>query len=167
MPALLAHLPSHRGMAMQGIAGHDAAFQRHGLQRRQRRRYLVAVCSDPRRDRQAGLCIPDADQQRRHAGTSALVATAQTFAVHRDDAFTRTQSKTSAHGCAKAVQGNFHLFGIEQPEQPAEGVVAGCAIGGQVHEFNKFRPVGCREVGNIDAALRTAQRRRERDQQQG
>jgi hypothetical protein len=65
VPALGSHLACHVRMAVQRVAGHHAAFQRHRLQRRQSGRYLNAIRAGTRRKRQAGFSIPYPNHQPR------------------------------------------------------------------------------------------------------
>ena len=151
---------------MQGVAGHDAALQRHRLQRRQGGRPLVATRAGACRERQAGFAIPDADHQGWHVGAAAFVAAAQALAVNRDRARRRTEAETSAQGGGEATQCCFQLFRVEQAEQPAERIVAGRGIGRQSDDVSEVRAVRRSEIGDVDATPRATQRRRARDEQQ-
>ena len=71
-----ADLPGHARVAMQGVGGDDAAFQRHGFERRQGRRHFVAARRMAARQRQARLGVPNADHQRGHEGAAALLSRA-------------------------------------------------------------------------------------------
>ena len=64
------------------------------------------------------------------------------------------------------MERRFHLLGIEQTEQTAESVMAGCAIDRRIDDINQLRPVACDEVSDADATACAAQRRRQRGEQQ-
>jgi hypothetical protein len=153
-------------MAVQCVAGHNAAFQRYRLQRRQSGRHLVAIRTGARRERQAGFGIPDTDHQRWQVGAAAFVAAARALAIHRNRALGRTEAKTFAQGGAEATQRFLQLFGIEQTEQPAERIVAGRGIGRQIDDVSELRAVRRSKVSDVDATPRAAQCRCKRKEQQ-
>src|SRR5580658_6125314 len=73
MAACRADLPGHFGMAVQSVGSDPTALQIQAFQRLQRRGDLVAVRTRARGDRYAGLRVPDAHHQWRHARTPALI----------------------------------------------------------------------------------------------
>src|SRR5271156_236182 len=116
------------------------------------------------RQRQARLGVPDADHQRRHEGAAALVAAAQALAVDGDHAFGRRKPELRAQRRVKPGEGRGHFLRIEQAEEAAEAVVARRAVR-QIDDLRQLAFVGGGEIGNVDASLGAAQRRRKRNEQ--
>lgn len=162
--ALGADLAGHARVAMQGVGGDDAAFQRHGFQRRQGRRHFVAARRVAARQRQSGLGVPDADHQGRHEGAAALVAAPQALAVDSHDAFGRRKPEPGAKRRPKPGERLSHLRRIEQAEQATEAVMARRAMR-QIDDLRQLRLIGGGEIGDVDAGLGPAQSRRKRDKQ--
>lgn len=154
MPAAGAHLARHFRVAMQCIAGHDAAFERDGIQRRRSGRHLVSGSTCARRERQTGFGIPDADHQRRHVGPAALIAVAQAVAVHGDHIPGRAQAETVPQSSAETTQCIFQLVGTQQTKHAADGVLAGRGIGRKIHKLDEVRSVRRSEVSDVHAASR-------------
>src|SRR3984957_10623152 len=128
MAARRADLPGHFGMAVQSVGSDPAALQIQAFQRLQRRGDLVAVRTRARGDRYAGLRVPDAHHQWRHARTPALIAAPQAFAVQSDQALDRSQAKAFAQGSSKIPQTFLQFRRIEQTKQSRETVVARRAV---------------------------------------
>src|SRR5271166_187203 len=164
MTPLGADLLGHSRVAMQGVGSHGAAFQGHGFQRRQGRRHFVAARRMAARQRQARLGVPDADHQRRHEGSAALVAAAQALAVDGDHAIGRRKPEFGAQRRLKPAEGPSHFLGIEQAEEAAEAVVARRAMR-QIDDLGQLGFVRDGEIGNVDASLGAAQCRRKRNKQ--
>src|SRR5260370_6369781 len=158
------HLSRHSGMAMQGIAGDDAAFQNEAFERRERGRNLIAARRVPGRQRQPCLGIPYAYHQRRHAGAAAFIAAAQALAIDRDHAFGRIKSKPLAQGSNEARESLCHLLRIEQTEQPAETVMARRAMR-KIDNLGKLILMGRSKIRDIDTRLRPTQSRCQRNEQ--
>jgi hypothetical protein len=90
------HLGSHGRMAMQGIAGDDAAFQNQAFEHRQRGRNLIAARRVAGCQRQPRLGIPHAHHERRHVAAAALIAAPQALAVDGDHACGRVEPEPLA-----------------------------------------------------------------------
>ena len=149
---------------MQRIGGDDTAFQDQAFQHIQRGGDLVAPFGAARRNRQPRLGIPHTDHQRRHEGATPLVAAAQALAVDGDNAPRRAQPQCRPQRLSKAGERRGQFRRVEQPEQPAEAVVARRAMR-QLDNLAKHLRIRLAKVGNIDRTLRPTQRRRQRDEQ--
>ncbi len=158
------HLGGHGRVAMQGIAGDDAALQNQAFQGCQRSRHLIAARRVAGRQRQPGLGIPHAHHQWRHVAAAALIAAPQALAVDGDHAPGGIEPEPLAQRRDETSESPCHLVRIEQTEHPAEAVVARCAMT-KIDDLVKLVLVGSSKIRDIDTTLRTTQSRRQPDEQ--
>ncbi len=159
-----AHGGGHARMAMQGVGGDDAALQHQALQRRQRGRDLVAAFGPSGRDRQPCLGVPDAHHERRHEGAAPLVAAPQALAVDGHDPLGRADPQPLAQGRGKAGQSSGEFLRVEEPEHPAEAVMARRSVR-QIDDLAQSIHMRIGKIRNLHATLRPAQCRRQRNKQ--
>src|ERR1700683_2136211 len=158
MAARRADLPGHFGMAVQSVGSDPTAFQSL-----QRRGDLVAVRTRARGDRYAGLRVPDAHHQWRHARASALIAAPQAFAVESDQALDRSQAEAFAQGSSKIPQTFLQFRRIEQTEQSRETVVARRAVR-QIDHLGQFLDVRGGKISIAHATPCSAKRSDQRNE---
>src|ERR1700677_4364356 len=163
MAARRADLPGHFGMAVQSVGSDPTALQIQAFQRLQRRGDLVAVRTRARGDRYAGLRVPDAHHQWRHARTPALIAAPQAFAVESDQAFDRSQAEAFAQGSSKIPQTFLQFRRIEQTEQSRETVVARRAVR-QIDHLGQFLDVRGGKISIAHATPCSAKRSDQRNE---
>src|SRR5271155_5521861 len=163
MGARRADLRGHFGMAVQSVGGDPTALQIQAFQRLQRRGDLVAVRTRARGDRYAGLRVPDAHHQRRHARAPALIAAPQAFAVESDHALDRSQAEAFAQGLSKIPQTFLQFRRIEQTEQSRETVVARRAVW-QIDDLGQFLDMSGGKISIAHATLCSAKRSDQRNE---
>src|ERR1700692_4924357 len=163
MAACRADLPGHFGMAVQSVGSDPTALQIQAFQRLQRRGDLVAVRTRARGDRYAGLRVPDAHHQWRHARTPALIAAPQAFAVESDQALDRSQAEAFAQGLSKIPQTFLQFRRIEQTEQSRETVVARRAVR-QIDHLGQFLDVSSGKISIAYATLCSTKRSDQRNE---
>src|SRR5271167_4039257 len=163
MAARRADLRGHFGMAVQSVGGGPTALQIQAFQRLQRRSDLVAVRTRARGDRYAGLRVPDAHDQRRHARAPTLIAAPQAFAVESDHALDRSQAEAFAQGLSKIPQTFLQFRRIEQTEQSRETVVARRAVW-QIDDLGQFLDMSGGKISIAHATLCSAKRSDQRNE---
>jgi hypothetical protein len=109
---------------MQGVGSDGAAFEGDRLERCEGRCDFVAAYGVARRQRQAGLGVPDADHKGRHEGAPAFIGASEAFAVHRHDALCRPEPNGRPQGILKARHDANDILRVKKAEDPAEAVVA-------------------------------------------
>src|SRR5271163_1505610 len=163
MGARRADLRGHFGMAVQSVGGDPTALQIQAFQRLQRRGDLVAVRTRARGNRYAGLRVPDAHHQRRHARAPALIAAPQAFAVESDQALDRSQAEAFAQGLSKIPQTFLQFRRIEQTEQSRKTVVARRAVR-QIDDLGQFLDMSGGKISIAHATLCSAKRSDQRNE---
>ena len=139
-------------------------------------RDLAAVAGVALGQDEALLGGPGGDAVQRRASAGRLERAAQRLAVEGHDAGAvcpgggigpgpgSVVAPGAGEGDHEAAEGGFEGCGVEGLEHPAEGVVAGRAVG-EADEATQHGQLGPREGGDVDAGPGAAQRGRQRDQQ--
>src|SRR5207249_380999 len=158
-PAAIENAARHLGMAMQRIGSDDAVLERKQLQHFQGGSDFVAVGGQPLRNRKPRVDRPHVDELQRRAAPPSLEGATQGLAVDCHD-----PSQLLGKACHEAAEGGFEGLRIEQPEYPAERVVARNTVL-QSQELAQQRFLGVAKILHVGATLRPAQNRSQRNNQ--
>src|SRR6202140_3506308 len=159
----LAHRSRELAVAMQRIGGNDAAVQRQKVQHFQGTCRLVATRRFLLGQSHPGIHRKDVDQVQRRGLSAAFVGAAQGLAIdgHHPG---KLEPVGLGKGRHEAAEREFEGLRLEQAEPPAERIVARDAML-QPKEKPQQPFLRMPEVRHIRARLRSAQRRRQRDEQ--
>ena len=159
--ALIDDLPGNLALTVERISGHDGAFEGQHLQQLRHRGDLVrlGLGGDLRQD-QPLLTAPGADHVQGGFAAGAIERAPQHFAVDGDDAL----ASLGKHR-REPLEGGTELHWIKQPEQPAEGIVAGQAVP-QCEETTQEWLFRAGEQRHVHRPLPAAQNRAQGDQKQ-
>jgi hypothetical protein len=144
---------------MKRVGGDDAAVEREQFQDLQRASRLVASGRLLLRHRQASLHRKHVDQMQWSCPPTALVGAAQSLAIDRHHA-----GELEAIGLGKrrheAAEHALEGCRIEQPEHPAESVVAGNPMF-QTQKQPQQRFLGLPKIRHVGAGFGATQHRRQ------
>jgi len=147
-------------LGVHGVAADEQAVERQRPEQRPGGQGLVLAVGDrPLGDRHAGAGPEGGDDVQGRAARGAVEGAAQRLAVDGEDPVAR-RPEVVEEGLEAAREGG----GVEQAEDAAEGVVARQAVL-QAQEFPQERLPILRELREVHAALRPADRRHQRDRQ--
>ena len=147
-------------MGVHRVAGDQEAVERQRLEQRPGGEGLVlALGHRPLGDRNARAAAEGGDHVERRAARGAIEGAAQRLAVDGEHPVAG-----GAEIVEEDLEGASEGDRIEQAEHAGEGVVAGQAIL-QAEEFPEQRLAVRGELGEVDAALRAADRGHQRDRQ--
>ena len=147
-------------MGVHRVAADDEAVERQRLEQRPGgQRLVLAVGHRPLRDRHAGAGAEGGDHVQRRAARGAVERAPQRLAVDGEHPVAR-RPEIVEEGLEAPREGG----GVEQAEDAAEGVMARQAIP-EAQEFPQQRLAVLGELGEVDAALRAADRGDQRDRQ--
>src|SRR5437773_12582750 len=147
------------GVAVQRVGGDSAAIECQQLQGFQCCGDLVALGRQPLGNRKPRLGGPHVDQLQRRRFAATLERTAQGFAVHRHHAV-----QLLGKFRQEPAKYWFECLRVEQPEYPAEGIVAWDAVL-QPQELAQQSFLGTAKLRHVGAVVRSAQHRRQRNDQ--
>ena len=121
---------------------------------------LVAARGEALAYHQPGVGRPDVDQVQRRGLAPALVSPAQRLAIDRHDTL-----QLAGEGGGELREGRLERLRLQEPEHPAEGVMARRTMR-QLHHLPQHPELRLRELRHVGAVFRSAQHRRQRHEHQ-
>jgi hypothetical protein len=155
----------HGAMAVQGIGRHHAALELDQFDQLQGSGGFVVVGRQRVGQRHAGLRRPQRDHDRWHMSLAALVAAPQRLAVDRHHTLRTLDPGRLGKRRHEPLERPLEGLRIEHAEHPAESVVAGQPVWQRQYRFQQVR-LGARKQRHVRATCRSAQRRKQSNEQQ-
>lgn len=155
---LINDLPGDGALTIERVDGDDGAFQREHLEQLGHRGNLVGLLigGDLRED-QPLIASPGAHHMQRRFAAGPIERSVRNLAVDRDDPLARGGELRH-----EPPEARTKLVRVEQPQHPAERVVAGRPVL-QSEELTQESLLRLRKLSHVDRPLPPTQHRAQRD----